>query len=607
MKITSIQTGNFLGARAVDVKLIKPIAMFAGKNYQGKSSIQEAVRMALTGESVRVGLKKDYAALITEGQDSGFADVMADGTNYSIVLPSGKGHQLDNAMLSYVLDAQRFASLDANSRRSFLFGLMGLSAGGEAVKKRLIAKKCNEKKIEAIMPLLRAGFDAALKEAQSKAREDKASWRTVTGGETYGEKKAASFKVTKQEVDQASLDKAHADLEEIEKAIEVNSQNLGVMQSRIRQAESQNEKLDTLRQLAGMYARIKDKLQIDEGELKNWIEKVDETRKLASSGCKDGLIHDMARTIKFVVDANDRFFSSESSLKKMDTQEIRACRQCLADYITQHGEITTGQPDHDQDAAAKLLEYEKSLHVLQNAVANGKRDLAQSDAAAQALAGVEDDNHAKTSNPELLSELRTKIDELKHSKGNHASGIKMLEEAARKSKEADQVTAKATALHESIQEWEKVAAALSPDGIPGEMLSEALAPINTRLATSSNIAQWGRINIGADMSIFAAEEGAQPRSYELLSESEKWRADAMIAEAVSHISGLRLLVLDRFDVLDLQGRSDLIAWLDDMAAENEIETALIFGTLKALPAGLPETVQAHWIENGVVGQLKEAA
>jgi hypothetical protein len=44
-----------------------------------------------------------------------------------------------------------------------------------------------------------------------------------------------------------------------------------------------------------------------------------------------------------------------------------------------------------------------------------------------------------------------------------------------------------------------------------------------------------------------------------------------------------------------------------MAAENEIETALIFGTLKALPAGLPETVQAHWIENGVVGQLKEAA
>ena len=29
MKITAIQTSNFLGARAVDVKLTKPVALFA--------------------------------------------------------------------------------------------------------------------------------------------------------------------------------------------------------------------------------------------------------------------------------------------------------------------------------------------------------------------------------------------------------------------------------------------------------------------------------------------------------------------------------------------------------------------------------------------------
>ena len=32
-----------------------------------------------------------------------------------------------------------------------------------------------------------------------------------------------------------------------------------------------------------------------------------------------------------------------------------------------------------------------------------------------------------------------------------------------------------------------------------------------------------------------------------------------------------------------------------------------FGTLKALPANLPKTMIAHWLENGVVAQLKEAA
>lgn len=84
-------------------------------------------------------------------------------------------------------------------------------------------------------------------------------------------------------------------------------------------------------------------------------------------------------------------------------------------------------------------------------------------------------------------------------------------------------------------------------------------------------------------------------------------ADAMIAEAIAHISGVRLLVLDRFDVLDLKGRDDLIAWLDILAQDGEIDTALIFGTLKGLPAQLPETVDAFWIDNGVVGQMEAVA
>ena len=39
----------------------------------------------------------------------------------------------------------------------------------------------------------------------------------------------------------------------------------------------------------------------------------------------------------------------------------------------------------------------------------------------------------------------------------------------------------------------------------------------------------------------------------------------------------------------------------------EIDTALVFGTLKALPSGLPETIQPVWIEAGVAGEIREAA
>jgi len=150
--------------------------------------------------------------------------------------------------------------------------------------------------------------------------------------------------------------------------------------------------------------------------------------------------------------------------------------------------------------------------------------------------------------------------------------------------------------------WTDIADALAPDGIPAELLAEALTPINERLTDSAGAAEWADVTITRDMQILAGG-----RTYALLSESEKWRADAMIAEAVAHISGLKLLVLDRFDVLDMKGREDLLYWLDGMAQDGDIHTALIFGTLKAVPALNFDTIDAFWIDGGVAGQLKEAA
>ena len=103
--------------------------------------------MAMTGESVRVGLKKDYVALVTEGQEAGFVQVDTEDSQFSIVLPAGKGVHSDHAALPYVLDAQRFAHMPTDDRRAFLFGLMGLRTDGAAVKERLTARGCDAKKV----------------------------------------------------------------------------------------------------------------------------------------------------------------------------------------------------------------------------------------------------------------------------------------------------------------------------------------------------------------------------------------------------------------------------------------------------------------------------
>ena len=136
---------------------------------------------------------------------------------------------------------------------------------------------------------------------------------------------------------------------------------------------------------------------------------------------------------------------------------------------------------------------------------------------------------------------------------------------------------------------------------PAEILAEALDPINDRLLQSSLDTGWPQVTIHSDMRITSSL-----RSYALLSESEQWRVDAVLAEAVSFLSKARLIVLDRGDVLDARGRAELINWLDALADNGEIDSALVFMTLKALPSGLPSTVTAHWIADGVLQALEMA-
>lgn len=605
MKITSIQTSNVLGARAIDVKLPKPVTLFAGKNGAGKSSLQEAIRMAMTGESVRVGLKKDYGALVTEGQESGFVEVETADASYSVVLPSGKGLHSENPMLPFVLDAQRFARMDDKERRTFLFGLMGVKLDGASVTQRMLDKGLDGKKVEQIAPFLRAGFDAAQKEAAAKARDAKASWKTATGGETWGKDKAPKWQPDPLPADAEKAGTRHenavAKMKEVEQELGAAQQALGAAKAKAQARQQMAAQRDDLAEKAGRIDRIKAKLQRDEAEVAEWQAKVDETRAKAGVAPVNPkvpgefLLRGLASvTAEFVeLTCNHPEVEWDSSL-------LNRAAAHLAEYRKLHGEPVVGdapaQPD--AEAVAKLPEYEKALSLVQSAVANDKRDLAAAEQAAAKLKEL-DEEAAESID---LEPLQAKVAELTEKRdGWRADADKyrsVAEQAARRQAVIDQ----AAALHADVLAWTDIADALSPDGIPGEILAEALGPINDRLHVSAGFAEWEQVVIHSDMRITYGL-----RDYALISESEKWRTDAMIAEAVSFLAGVKLLVLDRFDVLDLKGREDLLYWLDGMAEDGDIETALLFGTLKALPAQLPERIGAHWIDNGSAGQIKEAA
>lgn len=607
MKIHSIQIRNFIGARAVDLTLCKPVALVSGKNGAGKSSIRDALALAFTADLGRVSLKKEAGQLISDGGESCFVEVAAGADTYGVAI-SAAGNISDSmkgketpAALPYVLDAQRFARMTDNERRAFLFGLMGVKMDGPSIKERMLAKGCDAAKVEQIMPIMRAGFDAAQKEAAAKARDAKASWKTTTGGETWGKDKAAKWQPAPLPAEAEKASRLHENavskMKEADHELGAAQQELGSAKSRAeahRQALAQREELV---EKAGRIERIQKKLETDEAELQEWQAKVDDAR--AKSGAAVNPRAPGEFLVRGLAAVTDDLLTVARTAPDLFGQElINRAEIQIAEYKKLHGWPHKKSDKPDPEAQENLPKYEKALALLQSAVANGKRDLAEAEKAAARLKELDQ----AAAEPIDLEPLQTKVAELTEKRNGWRTDADKYRAISEQAAARQATIEKAAAAHADVLSWTDIADALAPDGIPAELLNDALGPINEHLRLSAADAEWEPAQINADMSI-----NYGLRDYALISESEKWRTDAMIAEAVSVISGMRLLVLDRFDVLDMKGREDLLYWLDGLAQDGNIDTALIFGTLKSLPALAFETIEAHWIENGTAGQMKEAA
>lgn len=583
MKITNIAITNMLGISAANIAVNKPVLMLAGANGAGKSSIAEAIKHALVAECDRVALKKEFNKLLHNGADAGHAIIGTSLGDYAVLLPEGKQTGAEGLPfgLEYCLSPARFAALTAAEKRAFLFKLMGVKVTSQAIIAKLASRGISAADIDAISPHLASGFEAAHKEAQSKARDAKAAWRAITG-ETYGAVKAADWTAPAVEVDGALLAETSAQIEAADGIIaELNGQ-LGALNEQAKNVGQANanmhkreEKLAALREHAGKFARIQDKLNRDSDDLAVWEAKVADTE--AAAGIKPA-------------------------------EEPMACPHC-AGLVLNAGKgklVAYEATAHDAEAAAKLPEYTKARDLLRSAVANGQRDLVAAENAARTLDELEKEPAQEVVSADAItikiSEVKTELATAKAKRQEVADQLAHFQQVERESKAAAQKTTQAKMHHDDVVAWDLMADQLAPGGIPAELLSEALAPFNTVVEDYYQIAQWPRVSIDENMELSV---GGRP--YALRSESERWRADTLLALAIARISGAKVVVLDRFDVLDLQGRADALYLLDELAENGDVETVVLAGTLKAIPAQLPANVQAAWVEAGVVKSLAEAA
>ena len=593
MRINRITTENFQGARAVDLDLRTPATLIAGPNGAGKSSVAEAVRLALLGMPERVGLKKEYGALVSDGAKLGAVTLDLDEGAVGISLPKGaqSGEALvpQSPALPYVLAPERFAAAKPDERRSLLFALTGTNIKADEIERRLLARGCAAPLVTQIKPILRTGFAGGAEFANGQATEAKGAWK-VAAGEQWGSQKAEGWKAEIPPFHQAELDKARADLAALDNRIDATAQSLGALEQKATAHAAARDQWVARQAKAAQLPALRQKLEFDRAEHAKLAARAEDLQTKAGSGPREGLVHELADwlfcSLEFINTQGGGFEGHDAAEVSLDK------------YVKQYGPI---DGKGDPDASAALPKAIEARNLMARSVENDRRDIAAAEAAAEQLQGT---TETEAIQPADVEAVRAKVTALRAERKAIDERVQQLLNAKRAATSATERTANAAQYHQDVLAWSAIGDALSPDGIPGEILAEALQPVNDKLADLADLAGWRVPAIGADMVITFAG-----RPYRLLSESERWRVDALVGAALAEISGLRCLILDRFDCLDLPGRSDALGLVDALAADGRMDTVLVLGTLKAAPAAPSDAFTVHWIDQGHAGKakLKEAA
>lgn len=593
MRINRITTENFQGARALDLDLRTAATLIAGPNGAGKSSIAEAVRLALLGTPERVGLKKEYGALVSEGAKLGAVTLDLDDGAVGISLPKGaqSGEALvpQSPALPFVLAPERFAAAKPDERRGLLFALTGANLKADEIERRLLARGCVAQLVTQIKPILRTGFAGGADFAKGQATEAKGAWKAAAG-EQWGSQKAEGWEAEIPPFNQAALDKERADLAALDSRIDATAQSLGALEQKATAYAAARDQLAARQAKAAQLPALRQKLEFDQAEHAKLAARVEDLQTKAGSGPREGLIHELADwlfcSLEFINAQGGGFEGHDAAEVSLDK------------YVKQYGPI---DGKGDPDASTALPKAIEARDLMARSVENDRRDIAAAEAAAEQLQGTAE---TEAIQPADVEAVRAKVTALRAERKAVDERVQTLLDTKRAATSATERTANAAQYHQEVLAWSAIGDALSPDGIPGEILAEALQPVNDKLADLADLAGWRVPEIGADMIITFGG-----RAYRLLSESERWRVDALVGAALAEISGLRCLILDRFDCLDLPGRSDALCLVDALVADGRMDTVLVLGTLKAAPAAPSDAFTVHWIEQGHAGQakLKEAA
>ena len=620
IKIDEIKIRGFKKLKKAEVKLSPGANLFLGHNEEGKTSLEDAIIYALT-DNIQEQPKgafieavndqcKTASVTITGQAETGPFNIKRTlaKTNRSGPSPIQVGAQLsvDPHILSACLSTNYYFDLPAAYQKKLIIRALGLKPTLKDAFIALHEKGCarnvcqelwNE---EIIKEIEHFGWDAGYNMAYDLRREAGQAIKTLKGEqpklvtqitmenrqipmdaimathkkEPLEKQEAKHKKRLKQLYKELGGIKAlsKADKEEAEKQlkeyqtekarIEEQPKWTGEDSAKAKQLKTAKKKFDTKNKED--VATLEGLIETAEKFLAEHKEKWESDLECPIPG-KSG--HDMCPAIE--PDWSEQQKEVDDLVTKIRTVEERNFpEQDMWDALSEKASICK-----DNIAQREILE--KDIKELEETLENAAPEAGEKKEALEIS----------------IEALEEKVEHLKV-----AQSTIVWNQATQKTLDATQVRIEQTEVKH--EHYDELCALLAPGGIPGELVSEKLGTLNARLKEHAEM-MGVSIQFLDDLTLIQTDK----KQLWTLGGAETSRVRMAVAEALSYITGVGLLLLDELNVSVAQDSTRVRNWLVKIGQTTQIVAAA--ATNAPGPPSVPKNspVRMFWVEDGSIKRL----
>jgi len=641
MRLDHLRLHDFRCFQDLELSFDKPVNFIFGPNASGKSTIGEAMEMALTGRcnGFNPGWR-ERSALARQGSDSFRIGLVVDGRKI-VHRPElkdcsprpeeiAKKLGVSKEVLVALFDTGHFFSLHPDEKKRLVFDLLGLRVTKENMEAHLkswlrdqtgLLHKHDldpEDNLLSVLGEVPETLEQAYQQAFDERRLLKRELKSMapTGELPEG----VTIQGTREKIEeiQKELNGLHTRFGELKGMATVEKRQL---EREIEDASSTLERLraETVTFDAEAETRQLKQLEEKRTEILRAIERSNEARKEL-----ERKIHalDTEDAKKKAVHARIEGFNGSCPIfLEIPSASKGAAVECkTAEVLKAVSRIRKASQVEIAEIRSERNSLQRKLVEVSNLIAKSEKEIQEIDARVsdsklrakrheEASFRIRELEARRTRSERILACLdQGKIEESERLKGevNRLQGeldrnrnlLALAEQAKKK-----------LALEKRLDVLEIITLAFSPKGIMADLLSSAVKSLNDSLGKAMERISGSKysmeMHVNEDVDLFLIDHGKGTRTgIRLVSASERFRAGIVLQSVLSRLTGLRFMLIDGLDILDQENKGCFFRFIQE--AKGEFDSIFVFSTIgRYYPTnpGLPD-IDFWVIEAGTVKRIE---